>query len=74
MQMGAIRDAFGYDGAVALAIEARIDLLVVANQLVYEPDVAARTIDIVEGLVRAGRVSEARIDESWRRISALKGV
>ena len=74
MQMRAISDAYGYDEAVALAIEAGIDLLVIANQIVYEPDVAARTIDIVEGLVRAGRVTEARIDESWRRISALKGI
>jgi beta-N-acetylhexosaminidase len=74
MQMRAISDAYGYDEAVALAIEAGIDLLVIANQIVYEPDVAARTIDIVEGLVRAGRVSEARIDESWRRISVLKGI
>lgn len=74
LQMGAIRDAYGYDEAVALAIEAGIDLLVVANQIVYEPDVASRTIEIVEGLVRSGRVTEARIDESWRRISTLKGI
>jgi beta-N-acetylhexosaminidase len=74
MQMRAISDAYGYDEAIALAIEAGIDVLVVANQIVYEPDVATRTIDIVEGLVRSGRVTEARIDESWRRISALRGV
>ena len=74
MQMRAISDAYGYDEAVALAIEAGIDLLVIANQIVYEPDVASRTIDIVEALVRAGRVTETRIDESWRRISALKGI
>jgi beta-N-acetylhexosaminidase len=73
LQMGAIRDAYGFDEAVALAIEAGVDLLVIANQIAYEPEVAPRTIDIVEGLVRSGRISEARIDESWRRISALKG-
>jgi beta-N-acetylhexosaminidase len=74
LQMGAIRDAYGFEEAVALAIEAGIDLLVIANQLIYETDVAARTIDIVEGIVRDGRISAARIDESWRRISVLKGV
>lgn len=72
MQMGAIRDAYGYDEAVALAIEAGIDLLVVANQIVYEPDVALRTVDLVEGLVRSGRISEARIDESVARIARLR--
>ena len=74
MQMGAIRDAYGYEEAVALAIEAGIDLLVVANQIVYEPEVAVRSVDAIEALVRSGRISEARINESWRRISALKGV
>jgi beta-N-acetylhexosaminidase len=73
LQMGAIRDAYGSDEAVALAIEAGIDLLLFANQLVYEPDVATRFVDRVERLVRDGRISEARIDESYRRILALKG-
>jgi beta-N-acetylhexosaminidase len=72
MQMGAIRDAYGYEEAVALAIEAGVDILLIANQLVYEPDIAPRTIDIVEGLVRSGRISEERIDASYRRIVALK--
>jgi beta-N-acetylhexosaminidase len=74
LQMGAIRDAYGFDEAVALAIEAGIDLLLIANQQVYEPDVATRTVDLVERLVRGGRISEKRIDESYRRVLALKGV
>ncbi len=73
LQMGAIRDAYGYEEAIALAIEAGVDLLLIANQLVYEPEVAKRTIDIVEGLVREGRITEERIDASWQRISLLKG-
>jgi beta-N-acetylhexosaminidase len=72
LQMGAIRDAYGFDEAVALAIEAGIDLLLIANQLVYEPGVATRVVDRVEQLVRDGRISEARIDESYQRIQALK--
>ena len=72
MQMGAIRDAYGYEEAVALAIEAGVDILLIANQLVYEPDIAPRTIDVIEGLVRSGRISEERIDTSYRRILALK--
>jgi beta-N-acetylhexosaminidase len=72
MQMGAIRDAYGYEEAVALAIEAGVDILLIANQLVYEPDIAPRTIDIVEGLVHSGRITEERIDASYRRVLALK--
>jgi beta-N-acetylhexosaminidase len=73
LQMGAILDAYGFDEAVALAIEAGIDLLLVANQLVYEPDVATHVVDLVERLVTDGRLTEERIDASYRRILALKG-
>jgi beta-N-acetylhexosaminidase len=73
LQMGAILDAYGFDEAVALAIEAGIDLLLVANQLVYEPDVATRVVDLVERLVLDGRISDERIEASYRRVLALKG-
>ena len=73
LQMGAITDAYGYDEAVALAIEAGIDLLLIANQIVYEPDVATRVVDLVERLVLDGRISEDRIDASYQRVLTLKG-
>jgi beta-N-acetylhexosaminidase len=73
LQMGAIRDAYGYEEAVALAIEAGVDLLLVANQLVYEPGIVSETIDIVERLVRDGRIGEGRIQASYERILRLKG-
>ena len=72
LQMGAIRDAVGYDEAVALAIEAGVDLLLIANQIVHEPEVVRDTIAIVERHVRNGRFSEARIRESVDRIAALR--
>ncbi|MGH2386331.1 MAG: glycoside hydrolase family 3 N-terminal domain-containing protein, partial [Candidatus Limnocylindria bacterium] len=72
MQMGAIRDAFGYEEAVALAIEAGVDILTIANQQVFEEGIVARTIEIIGDHVASGRIEEARIDESHRRIRALK--
>jgi len=72
MQMGAIRKAFGYGEALRLAIEAGIDILTIAQQQVFEPGIVARTIDLIAGLVANGTISEARIDESYRRILALK--
>ena len=72
LQMGAITDAYGYEEAVALAIEAGIDVLLIANQIVYEADVVERTLDIVEGLVGSGRIDEARIQASVDRILRLK--
>ena len=72
MQMGAIRDAYGYADAVRLAIVAGVDILTIANQQVFEEGIVERTIELVAGLVEDGRISEQRIDESWRRIRNLK--
>ena len=72
MQMGAIRKAYGYEDALRLAIEAGVDILTIAQQQVYEPGIVARTIDLIAGLVAQRLLTEARIDESYRRILALK--
>jgi beta-N-acetylhexosaminidase len=72
MQMGAIRQAYGYADALRLAILAGVDMLTIAQQQVYEPGIVETTIDLIEGLVRDGSLTEARIDESYQRIRALK--
>ena len=72
MQMGAIRQAYGYSDALQLAILAGVDVLTIAQQQVYEPGIVESTIDLIEGLVTDGSLSEARIDESYRRIQSLK--
>ncbi len=74
MQMGAIRAQYGYPEAIALAIEAGIDLLTIANQQVYEEGIVATTIDLIEGFVRDGRISEARIAESAGRLATFNAV
>ena len=72
LQMGALREVYGYATAVERAIIAGADILTIANEQVYEPRIVATTIDIVEAAVTAGRIEPARIDDAWRRISALK--
>ncbi len=72
MQMGAIRQHYPYEGAVELAINAGVDILAIANNSVYEPDIALRTIELIERLVREGRVPEARIREPYARAQRLK--
>lgn len=73
MQMGAIRQYYGFEQAVELAINAGVDILAIANNVVYEPDVAARAVNIIKQLVKDGKISEQRIDESYGRIMRLKG-
>jgi beta-N-acetylhexosaminidase len=74
MQMGAIRDGFGYEDAVRLAINAGVDVLTIANQQVFEDGIVGSTIDLVERLVGEGKISEDRIDASYRRIQAFKAI
>jgi beta-N-acetylhexosaminidase len=73
LQARAITDAFGREDAIRMALEAGDDLLLLANQQTYDPDLVAHTIDSIAKLVRAGTVSEARIDESYARVVAFAG-
>lgn len=72
MQAAAITERYDLREAVTLAIQAGLDLFVFANQQVYEPNVMEQTLDTVLELVRSGRISEARIDESVRRVDTLR--
>jgi beta-N-acetylhexosaminidase len=72
MQAKAITRRYGAAEAVALALQAGLDLLVFANQQVFDPGVIDQTIDTVFDLVRSGRLTEARIDESVARVDTLR--
>jgi beta-N-acetylhexosaminidase len=71
LQAAAITQAFGFEDAVALALEAGNDLLLFANQQVYDPNLVTRVVDLVERLVGEARITEARIDASVQRIEGL---
>jgi beta-N-acetylhexosaminidase len=67
----AIREVFGFNDAIGLALNAGDDLLVFANQHDYDAKLATRVIDVIEGLVGDGTVAEARIDEAVARVATL---
>ena len=71
LQAGAITSAFGADEAIALAIEAGNDMLLLANQQSYDPNVAARTIDTIQAHVRSGRINVGWLEESRGRVDAM---
>jgi hypothetical protein len=56
----AITQAYGPDEAIALAIEAGVDLLLFANQQVYDEQVVEHAIATIVELVDTGRIGEAR--------------
>jgi beta-N-acetylhexosaminidase len=71
LQAPAITLAYGPDEAIALAIEAGVDLLLFANQQLYDEDIVEHTIATILNLVDSGRLSEARLDASVDRIEAM---
>ncbi|MBN1141768.1 MAG: glycoside hydrolase family 3 protein [Deltaproteobacteria bacterium] len=74
LQMGAIAKNFSYEAAVEKAIQAGVDILLVANNLEYDPDVVAKTVALIADRVRSGAIAEERIDASYCRIMRLKGL
>jgi len=73
LQAAAITKKFGRDEAILLAFEAGNDLLLLANQQVYDPRIVTRVVDVIAAALGAGRLTESRIDESLARVRATFG-
>ena len=72
MQMRAIADRYGLETAIRQAILAGVDILLFANNSVYEEDIAARVAAMIRTLVEKGEIPRERIDASYGRIMKLK--
>jgi len=72
MQMKAVSEYYGFETAVARAVYAGVDVLVIANNSVYDENAAARAASVIRRLVESGRIDEDRIDRSYRRVKKLK--
>lgn len=73
LQAAAITRQFGADEAILLALEAGEDLLLFANQQVYDPGIVARVVATVLGAVARGRLTAAQVDRAWERRQTLLG-
>jgi beta-N-acetylhexosaminidase len=72
MQMDAIRSFYGLERAIKMAIHAGCDILVFANNSVFDEDIALRAASVIKKLVAEGEIKRERIDESYWRILRLK--
>jgi beta-N-acetylhexosaminidase len=72
LQMKAISARYGFEETIQRGIHAGLDILLFANNSVYEPDVATRAAKTIRHLVDEGLISRDRIEESYRRICRLK--
>ncbi len=73
MSMKAISSYYGLDEAMVLAVHAGVDILLYNRNLDSNGTSLARhVVDVLEGAVQRGEISEGRIDTSFARIMALK--
>lgn len=73
MQMKAIADHYGFETALQLTIDAGVDILAIGNNAtVFDAGVAARAVAAIKQWVEQGKLSAARIDQSYQRIMRLK--
>lgn len=72
MQMDAIRSFYGLDTSIKNAIKAGVDVLVFANNSVYDREIIPTSISIIKELLEEGEITEEMINESYERIMAAK--
>lgn len=72
LQMKAITDKYGLEESVCLALAAGVDMLIVGNNLEYDPGFLDRAIPAVVQAIQDGRISETRINTAWQRVTAMK--
>jgi beta-N-acetylhexosaminidase len=72
MEMGAVRDRFAPEELAVKAVKAGTDIVVFSNVLAQEPQLGARIHSALVKAVCDGRLSRARIAQSYDRVMQLK--
>jgi len=73
MQMQAVTKHYGFEEAIKMAIKAGVDIMTFSNNIAgADTRTVDRVQEVIRQLVTSGEISQARIDESFKRIMALK--
>lgn len=72
LQMKALRDCYGFTETVERAVLAGVDILLFANNSVYDEEASRRAAAVIASLLERGVIDAGRIDRSFRRIMDLK--
>ena len=72
MNMKAITEYYGLEKAIELSINAGVDILIFANNLIYDEEIAIKAQQIIKDLINSGKIKRTRIEESYNRIMKLK--
>jgi beta-N-acetylhexosaminidase len=72
LQMKAITDKYGLEESVCLALAAGVDMIIVGNNLEYDPGFLERIIPVVIQAVAENKISKNHIIAAWKRVSHMK--
>jgi len=72
MQMRGITDRYGLLDAFVLALSAGVDIIVVGNNIEYDPDILKKAINYIEKSIEQGRLTIERIEQSYARVKMTK--
>jgi beta-N-acetylhexosaminidase len=71
--MAAVKANYSLETALEKAINAGVDILCFSNNgAVFDPSITERGINTIYDLIRGGAIAPWRIEESYRRIMAVK--
>jgi beta-N-acetylhexosaminidase len=73
MDMGAIKNEYGLETAIQMAIMAGNDILVFGNNLTFDKNRGTDVNAMIVKMVKDGKIPKSRIKESYKRIMKLKG-
>lgn len=72
LQMRAITDRYGLAESVCLALAAGVDMVIIGNNLEYDPHLMEKIIPTVVTHIEKGKIPEKRIRQALQRVKSLK--
>ncbi len=72
MQMKAITAHYGLEDACRQALAAGVDLLIIGNNLAYDPLILTKVRDTILRGLEKGAITQTRLEEAWNRIQIYK--
>lgn len=72
LQMRAITDRYGLGEAAVMALTAGVDILIIGNNLEYDPLIVRKLVSHISRAVKEGLLAEERIFAAWQRVQQLK--
>ena len=70
LSMGAIANHYTLEQALLHALDAGVDMFILSNN--HQKNETPNAVESIYQLVKSGKISEDRIDESFKRIAQLK--